>query len=414
MRYNLGYIDKYPLEAVGSSVENIPMFRAVFTRPIDPVRLEEAARNAIISYPLFGTKVEFDREYYLRTNELPLVILNCKEDERPDTLGKNTNYYPWRLCYDDCTLIFEWLHGITDGMGALSFFKQVLLCYFGYKPEQRSLNFMVAPGLEPFIDRKEKGINFSTDPAGFSFRKFPPLYNDYRTDMHHLVCDTSELLSLSKNTNSSVSLIIPIIFSRALRLHLPKEMKNRNVACNIALDLRRTLRYETQHNCVDLKRITYIDEYDNMSFTDVAKRYKEKLDNARLVPNIVRSLTERVALFSSYHLFPSRLWLKFCSKIIGKIFKNTDCNIGITYAGKVELPPEVAENIESLDLKVWHDFGQCCLSALDYNDCFHLHVAENFKEKGVVEDFMRMSSDLGIHWKVIDRSVFKQTHFVEK
>jgi len=158
MRYNLGYVDKYPIEATGSNIENSPMYRVTFKRPIDPVRLEAAARSALTAFPLFATQVEFDREYYLRSNDRPLVILKATEETRPKVFGKNTNGYPWRIVYDGCELCFEWLHGVTDGMGALCFLKQVLLCYFGFNPEVRSLNFLVAPGLEPFIDPKEKGI----------------------------------------------------------------------------------------------------------------------------------------------------------------------------------------------------------------------------------------------------------------
>lgn len=122
MRYNLGYLDKYSIEAVGTSIENIPMYRAVLKNVVDPIRLEEAARNAIEAFPLFGTKVEFDKEYYLRTNDKPIVIGHYKEDERPNTIGKNTNDYPWRIIYYDRTICFEWLHVLSDGIGALSFF----------------------------------------------------------------------------------------------------------------------------------------------------------------------------------------------------------------------------------------------------------------------------------------------------
>lgn len=194
-------------------------------------------------------------------------------------------------------------------------------------------------------------------------------------------------------------------------MHLPEKMKNRNVSCNIVLDIRRSLKYETMHNCVDLKRVTYVDEYDNMSFTAVAQRYKAILDNARKKPNMIRSVTERISLFKAYHIFTSRKWLHLAATIIGGIFKNIDCNIGLTYPGKVEFPPEVMENIECFDFKLWHDFGHCVLSPVDFNGKFILHICENFVEKGVVEDFIELSRKLGIHWTETECSVFEQTHF---
>ncbi len=413
MRYNLGLVDKYPIEAAGTGIENTPMYRVFFKRPVDPVRLEEAARKAIVAFPLFGTQVEFDREYYLRTNNRPLVIEKYTEENRPKVFGKSTNGYPWRIIYDNCTMCFEWLHGVTDGVGAYNFLRQVLLCYFGAEPKTNSLNYLVAPGLEPFVDKKEKGDGYSMDPGGFPVRAFPIRYKDYRTDVHLLRGDTAEIVDLARKCKSSVAPVLVVLFSQALRMHLPQKLKNRNVSCNIVFDLRRSLNYQTMHNCVDLKRVTYVDEYDKMSFADVACRYKEILDNARRTPNMIRSLTNRIALFKCYHLFPSRKWIKFCVRIIGRVFKNTDCNIGLTYPGKIDLPPEVMSQLDNLDFRLWHDFGQCVLAAVDFNGRFNLNVAENFAEKGVVEDFIKLSAKLGLHWEDLGTTVFQQSHFEE-
>jgi len=413
MRYNLGYMDKYPIEAAGSTIENNPMYRVVFKNYIDPVRLESAIRKAFKSYPLFQTCVEFDKEYYLRTNDKPLIILNCKEEERPNFFGKNTNNYPWRICYYEKKLCFEWLHGVSDGVGALNFLKCILLSYFDIEVKEKSINYLVAPGLEPFFDSKEKGVNFSVDPEGFKLSTFPKINRGYKTDCHSLVCDTKEVISLAKVCKSSPAPIIAILFSQALRLHLPKKAKNRKVACNIVLDLRRSLNYETMHNCVEYKRITYLDEYDKMNFSMISKIYKEKLDNARLSPNVVRAITERVKTFKAYHLFPKRGFLKFCVKLVGIILKDVDCNFVVTYPGKIDLPKEVMERIENIDFKVWHDFGECIISVVDYNGKFNVNISENYVNKGVVEDFIKLANDLGIHFKEVECGIFEQSHFAE-
>lgn len=407
-------MDKYPIEAAGSVIENSPMFRVTFKQPIDVIKLEDAIIRAFDVYPLFKTKVIFKSEYYLETNDSDLIIKHCKEEERPLVFGSTTNGYPWQICYFENKLTFEWLHGISDGIGVFNFLKQILCNYFEVENKLADKKYLIASGLEPFFDSNEKGIDYSVDPKGFSFKEFPAIKNrGYKTDCYKLVCDTNEILSLAHNCNSSVVPILCILYSKAIRIHLPNTMRNRNVACNVVIDLRRPLNYETMHNCVEYKRITYLDEYDDISFTNLAKKYKEILDNARKSPNIIRIITERVNTFKAYHILPFKFWLKLAVKIIGKILKDIDCNFVITYPGKIELPRKVKNNIENIDFKVWHDFGECIIAAFDYYGKFNINISENFKEKGIIEDFIKLSEDLGIHWTISEVGVFEQAHFEE-
>ena len=414
MRYNLGYMDKYPIEAAGSTIENNPMYRIVFKKPVDPIRLESAFIDAMKIYPIFKTKVMFDKEYYLETNNKPLRIKKVKEDDRPKVFGNTTNDYPWQCCYYENKLTFEWLHGVSDGVGVLNFLKEMLCFYFNAPSTKPTNRYLIATGLEPFFDKKENGKDYHVDPDGFSFKKFKKIENrGYKTDCHELVCDTDEILKLSKDMRSSISLIVTLLYSKAIRMHLPKDLKNKNVACNVVMDLRRPLNYETVHNCVEYKRITYQDRHEQMSFREVAKEYKRTLDHGRLVPNVVRAITERVNTFSMYHILPNKKFLKFCVKIVGLILKDIDCNFVVTYPGKIELPKEVTKNVEKIDFKVWHDFGECIIACVDYDGKFYTNISENYLEKGIVEDFIKLGENVGIHFKELTTGIFEQAHFEE-
>lgn len=223
MHYKLGYMDKYPLEVVGSVMENTPMIKVTLKEAINHDKLVEAVKKAITVWPLYGTQVAFNKEYYLETNTQDIVILETEEYDRPSTLGKNTHNYPWRITHNQYTLSLEWAHCVTDGVGSLDFLKQVLACYYDYEPEEKDFAALLGLGLEPFNNPHEKGQQYHVDPAGFSFKKFPLKYKDYRTDCHTLSADTSELVSLAHETHSSVACILAILWSKALRNHLPQK-----------------------------------------------------------------------------------------------------------------------------------------------------------------------------------------------
>ena len=413
MRYNLGLMDMYPIEASGTNIENDPLFRIIFKDKVDPVKLEDAVYKAIRLHPLFGTKVCFDRNYYLVTNNRPIKIINSSEKNRPRKFGKATNDYPWQMCWDENIVTFEWCHGITDGMGAMEFIETILSFYCGAKTPEVPRRIQLGPGLEPFVDKSEKGENFSIDPKGFSIKDFPAFKRGYKTDCHVLKADISEVLSCSKENETTVAPILSILLSKAIKNNLPERAKNRNVACNIVLDLRRPLAYETMHNCVEYKRVTYQDKHDNMSFKEVAKEYKSILDNARIPANVVRAITERVSMFKAYHILKPKCLRKLALRIIGFFMKDTDCNCVMTYLGKTNTPKEVLEMVEDIQVCCWHDFGECIMACVDYNGILTANICENFINKGIIADFIKLSSMVGINWNYMGCSTFEQAQFVE-
>ena len=414
MRYNLGYLDQYSIEAVGTVLENIPMLKVRFKTPIDPILLENSVCQALKAYPLFSTKVMYDKEYYLTDNNNPIVIVHASLHERPLKFGKSTNDYPWQICYDNNEMTFEWLHGVTDGNGALVFIRMILLAYFGVDGPETKKVYRIAPGLEPFYDKNEEGEDFPHDPDGFSFKDFPlKKHKGFKADCHFLSASTAEIVGCARACESSVAPLLAVLFSRALKMHLPKNAKNRNVACNIAVDLRRPLGYETMHNCVELPRITYLDRHDTMSIKAVAKEYRQRLDTVRRIPNVVRMMTERVNMLKAIHLVKGKRAVKLVMKIGGILMQNHDCNFVVTYLGKVDLPKEVLEKVEDIQFELIPDFGGGALGCIDYNGKFNAEICETFAEKGVVEDFIELSRQIGIHWTVEDEHEFEQAHFVE-
>jgi len=416
MRYNLGYLDKYPVETTGGCLENNPTLSVTFKRPVDPLRLEGAVNKALDAYPLFRTKVEFDTEYYLITNDKPLKILCCREEDRPEFFGENTNGYPWRISYFENKVLFEWNHCVTDGAGAKTFFEDLIRAYFDFDPVVKSQRFLVAPGIEPFYNTKEKGINFFTDPQGYNVKDLPRKNMNLKGKVicHAFECETKEVVDTAHIFNSSVAPLLAVLYSKAVRKHINPEAKNKNVACNITIDVRKTLNYETMHNCVDMRRFTYLDEYENMNIASVSKIYKNKLDICRQEPNIVRSVTERVKVFKMYHILPIRKLLRLIVGIYGKLSRNTDCNFVLTYLGKVELPDEVKEQIVDMDFRLLPDVGQCVISALDFNGKFNLRVQTDFVDETIEEDFLKYSRTVGIHWKDLGCSTFRQSKFKGK
>ena len=414
MKYEIGLMDMYPIEGSGSDIENDPMFKVVMKEAIDHVKLEDAVYRAIRFHPLFGTQLEFDKLYYFATNNRPVRLINSIEDKRPLEFGRDSNGYPWQICWFGKEFTLEWNHGVTDANGTLAFLKSILSFYCDIKAPVVPRKIDLGPGLEPFYDRKEKGINYKVQPAGFLPNALPIYKRGYRTDCHSIKGSTEEVLRVSRENESSPAALISVILSLAIRKHLPENIRNRRVATNVAINLRKALDYETMHNCVEFIRLTYEDKHDEMGFDGAAKDFKAALDNIKIRENAVRLLSGRVTDFKTLHILPGKTLRKKAMWIIGKLLRNLDCNCELTYLGNSNMPEEVVAQVEDLRFRCWTDFGNCTIAAIDYDGSFNIDLCENYIDKGIVEDFINISKEIGINFEITEEFEYEQARFIEE
>lgn len=414
MRYELGLMDMYPIEASGSVVENDPMFKAVLKEDVDPVKLEDAVYRALRFHPLFGTQVEFDGMYYLTTNNRPIRLINAKEADRPKQFGRSTNGFPWQMCWSGREITLEWCHGVTDGKGALDFLTTVLSMYCGVKYPDVPRHVDLGLGLEPFFDRKEKGIGWKEQPSGFPADALPLIHRGYKAECHVIKGSTAQLLKTAKENGGSPVAVLAILLSKAIRKHLPQELRNRNVATEVAVDLRKAFGYETQHNCVEFMKLTYQDRHDEMGFSAAVRDFKAVLDHDRIRENVVRRVTERIMEFRLINRIPGRTPRKKAMALLAKLLKRVDCNADLTYIGRCAFPQEVLDQIEDFHFRVWPDFGGCIMAAIDFNGVFNINFSENFYEKGIAEDFVQLCREHGMDFAVTDCFEFEQGQFIEE
>ena len=116
-------------------------------------------------FPLFKTRIVFDKGCFLERNDEPILIFNEDDHDKAFTWKTGTNGYPWKLSYYGDQIIIRWCHAVTDGRGTEEFLKAVLYLYYGS-------TFSVEPalelGLEPFADKKEKGLPQKNSPKALA------------------------------------------------------------------------------------------------------------------------------------------------------------------------------------------------------------------------------------------------------
>ena len=407
MKYKLGVMDLYPIAANKTQIENNPFLQAKLKEPVDAERLYAAVKQSLSEYPLFACTIRYKKGYYLETNEKEFSLIHATEENRPLAFGDATNGFLWQMCYDEYTISFEWCHAVSDGRGGFAFFSSVLCHYFGV---DRSVDPALEPGLESFYNKAEEGIPQKKQEPGFAANALPFIKRGYRTDCHILKVPMSEVLTAAKKSDSSPAAVLPPLVSMALRKHMNPNAKNKNVSCNVVIDCRGPMRFQTMHNCIISKTITYIDRYDTMDFALVSTIYRALLDLAVQQENIVKSATETVDMIKPIVAVKPRFLQKALAKVVAGVMKHSDSNFTFTYLGRMDLPDEVMSGLADFNFRSWTDFGECNVAAVDFCGTLILNICENYQDKNIIPDLIAICNDVGIHFETADELSFEQAN----
>ena len=407
MKHQLGVMDLYPIAANKTQIENNPFFQAKLKEPVDVERLYEAVKRSLCEYPLFACTLRYEKGYYLETNEKEFQLIRAAEENRPLVFGDATNGFLWQMCYDQYTISFEWCHAISDGRGGFSFFSTVLCHYFGV---DRLVEPALELGLESFYNKAEKGIPQKKQEPGFAANALPFIKRGYRTDCHILKAPMSEVLAAAKKSDSSPAAVLPPLVSMALRKHMNPKIKNKNVSCNVVIDCRDPMGFQTMHNCIISKNITYIDRYDTMDFALVSTIYRAFLDLAVQQENIVKVATETVDMIRPIVSVKPRFLQKALAKVVAGVMKHSESNFTFTYLGRMDLPDEVMSGLADFNFRSWTDFGECNVAAIDFGGTLILNICENYQDKHIISDLIDICNTVGIQFETVDVLTFEQAN----
>ena len=411
MRYELGNMDRYSMAANGTVMENASFFKATLDDSVDAARLLSAVKTTLQYHPLFRCKMMYDKQYYLEDNDNPEIpIFHTDTEHRPKEFGKNTNGYLFQICYDENTVSFEWCHAITDGRGAIRFFSNILDSYFGVEMPEVPAEFPLALGYESVYDKSVKPIGQIKQPNGFKAKDMKAVKNGYKCTSHVLKVQTADVLLVAKKIDASPTAILVPLFCRAIRAHLPKDAKNRNVSCTVMVDCRGPMQMDTMHNFMNMKLITYQDKYDAYDLAKLSTIYRGLLDLYMQPENIIWSCTQQKdSTDFLYRIRPLALQ-KAIMKQVAKVLKKTMNNTAFTYLGRVPFSEEVKSHLRDFNFRSWPDIGDCVMAAADLNGTLILDVCENYADKGVVDSFVQICRAFDLDIEETQVTVFEQAN----
>lgn len=364
----------YPLDNAGKlypsimswRVTTVFRFSVTLKKLVDKAALQSALNIIINRFPYFQVNLRpgFFWYYFDQTNKKPLVE---KEEYYPCTgmeLKKNDTF-PFRVFYFNCKISVEFTHAITDGTGALVFFKCLLNEYFNKLGVKTSpinevfFKYDSIPNNAEFEDSFKKHFNPNIPspplmPLAFHF----PMDLDTK-GVYHIVTGIlplTEVLKLSKSYSATITEFLIAIYFETIIDYMKLLQENdipfsmRPIILNVPVNLR------TMYNSTTLRNFFIsvtpmldprLGDYTFEEIIQIVKSYMNIKTHKRFINQHI-SKNVKSELFFINRTVP--LVIKnLLMPLAYNTFAEGIYTSGLSNLGKITLPKEIEGFIEKFE-----------------------------------------------------------------
>lgn len=316
---------------------NIYQIRATLSEEINPRLLKKALELALTIYPSYKVRKRIGLfwNYFDRNDRNPMVE---KKTVYPNQVirFKRSNDYLFKLTYDGKLMNLDVLHMLTDGSGALIFFKAILYCYlslrYSLKNPLEGKVFSADIHEDSYLKIVDKTLKDETSyQKAYLIKKESNPFKNYTTHIH---LDLDSLKKICKRKKVTITEYLTALYLYAIYQTIYDKKKNRDIVINIPIDLRKIYGIESYANfftCMCIKgnvlsgrKVTV----ENL-LTQIHEEFQKKLTKEKIPTYLARDvrLGTNVAI-RFVPLFIKKLFMKYMGHIVGQTSTTTLSNLG--------------------------------------------------------------------------------------
>lgn len=340
---------------------NVFRLCAVLFDEVEPTVLQTALEKALAIMPAFALKLHRGLFWYYFdvNNERPIVTKEhtypCAPIYRAGERG-----FLFRVTYYHKRINLEMYHALADGMGAVSFMRVLIYCYFNVvsgsevpeehirrESDEAARDF----GEDSFIINCEECSQSSEkaarDPEAYRLGGFQ--YDGTRLGVTSAYITTSELLNLARAHGATLSEYITalLIFSVFNTSYRRSSMK-RPITISIPVNLRGMFPSHTLRNFFGHMNVGVLPERD-ASFEDILAAVKKRFSKCLTREYFERQIVSHVKIERIPGVKFVPIWLK--NLIMRGFYKSSEKRHTLTFSnlGKITLPSVIADRVERFE-----------------------------------------------------------------
>ncbi|MDW5299765.1 MAG: hypothetical protein SA378_06490 [Sedimentibacter sp.] len=371
---------------------------------VDKQALQQALDITIEAFPLYKSIIKSGLFwYYFEKSRFKAVVTEENLPPCSTLYDKNNKTLLFRVMFYKKRISFEVYHALSDGAGAIQFFKTLVFHYITIKYESFFKDKVLV--LDNDASRTQKmDDSFQKYYSGnrpASKKKTIKAYKlrglklpEYRIRVIEGVIPVDCILAIVKEHKTSLTIFLAAVLMCAINEEIPARMKNRSVVLSIPVNLRNYYYSQTARNFFGVINVDYNFSTRSNDLDEVIEHlknsFKENLTPEHLEKRInTLSYLEHNYFLRIIPLAIKDVVLKIANNIVDKSYTSTLSNVG-----KINMPDEMKQFISSFDIFVSTSKLQACVCS--YENKLRISFTSAFISTEIQRRFFKTLADMGI------------------
>lgn len=379
-------------------------FACQLKETIDENILQNSVNKTLEQFPHFSFILKRGAFwYYLETSDIKPKVK--KENTYPcrQLYNKNAKNLLFEVTYYNKRINLEVYHAITDGTGALQFFKTLIINYLSekYYDELKDKDLSIdydASFTEKMDDSFKKYYEKSkmkiSEKKIKTFRIKGAKYTENRLSIIEGIVSLKELLALSHSYNVTITVFLCSVFMMSIKETMAKRDLKKSVVITVPVNLRKYFSSESARNFFSVVNVDYIFS-ENTSFEEVLS-YVSNFFKTRLTKE---ELSKRVnSLGAIENNFFARITPLPIKDIVLKAahdISELQSTAALSNIGNIIMPEHVHKYIQLFDVFVSTKKIQICMCT--FSDNVTLSFSTPYISADIQKNFFRMLSSFGLN-----------------
>lgn len=384
-----------------------PRLEITMTEPVNLDALQIAAERTMARYRVFRLVPVHDQQrFYLVDNKKKPIVHVYDGQRRTVGAQENNGHLTW-IGADNCKIIFEFFHGVSDIHGAIPFMKMLLQEYCGVKYENGDTS--ADNGFESelisdeeecrdslqFIDENQKSVA-EKRIRGRAYQltdeqlELGPVCFSYELDV-----DAEKFDAYMRKHESSRTAVFALWMSRAIADSTA--LGEAQVVAGVAADVRKIYGVEgTMRDCTDILAIPFTQEIREMPVSAQLKCFREMIfedmEPKKRLAVAAEIKKNNVMMEKRMPSFEGKK--AFCEKVHQYSYANYTYNI--SNVGKVSFGEETDRYVVSVKSAMCANTFPIILEIVQFGQKYHIVYCTRLKNDPYVRRFQQSFVEQGI------------------
>lgn len=314
---------------------NIFRYSVILKQDVDETILMQALKKSLDCYLVFKVKIgtglfwnylEFNPKEPLihEENEIPCQHINFKKN----------NDYLFKITYYKKKINLDVFHVLTDGTGAIEFFKSIIYHYLNLK---HHLSFYEAVDHDQcYQDQSLKNYDKNLKNSAYFHKIYmlPGKVNKNINNTYHYIIDMNDVKCVCKKYGVTVTEYFTALYVYAIYLSIYKKKSKKEIVITVPVNLRKYYQVDTLSNffvCIHInpkiseKNLTTFEEILN----EVHNEFQEKLNENKIKEYLARDvkLGKNIPI-RLIPLFLKKKFMKYIGTFVSNSATSTLSNVG--------------------------------------------------------------------------------------